>query len=73
MLRAKTILSPVVQIPPELEKLFVVLDHPLPDRAQLEEIAHGIATEDDELPEGSALGTVLDAAAGLTRFEAESD
>ncbi len=27
------VLSPVVQIPVELEKLFVVLEHPLPDRA----------------------------------------
>ncbi len=65
------VLAPAVSIPPELEKLFVVLDHPLPDRAQLEEIARGIATEDGELTEGDALGTVLDAAAGLTRYEAE--
>jgi hypothetical protein len=66
------ILSPVVQIPIELEKLFVVLDHELPGREQLEEIARGIATEDGELPDGSDLQTVLDAAVGLTRYEAES-
>src|ERR1700682_4157952 len=30
------ILSPVVQIPTELEKLFVVIEHELPDRKQLE-------------------------------------
>jgi len=66
------VLSPLVQIPPELEKLFVVLDHPLPDRVQLETIAQGIATEEDEMPAGDALGRVLDAAAGLTRFEAEN-
>ncbi|MBN2579387.1 MAG: AAA family ATPase [Pirellulales bacterium] len=65
------VLSPVVQIPTELEKLFVVLEHELPDRAQLEEIARGIATVEGELPEGEALDTVLDAAAGLTRFESE--
>lgn len=65
------ILSPVVQIPTELEKLFIVVDHELPSREQLEEIARGIATEAGELPEGEALGTVLDAAAGLTRYEAE--
>jgi hypothetical protein len=65
------ILSPVVQIPTELEKLFVVVDHELPSPEQLEAIARGIATEADELPEGEALGTVLDAAAGLTRYEAE--
>ena len=65
------ILSPVVQIPKELEKQFVVIEHDLPGREQLEEIARGIATEEGELPEGEALNAVLDAAAGLTRFEAE--
>jgi hypothetical protein len=66
------ILSPVVQIPTELEKLFVVLEHELPSREQLAEIAQGIATENEELPEGSELETVLDAASGLTRHEAEN-
>ncbi len=66
------ILSPVVQIPVELEKLFVVIEHPLPGRAQLEEIARGVATEEGELPAGMELERVLDAAAGLTRYEAES-
>lgn len=66
------ILSPVVQIPAEIEKLFVVLEHDLPCRDQLHEIARGIATEDGELPDGSRLDLLLDAAAGLTRYEAES-
>ncbi|HPM84257.1 MAG TPA: AAA family ATPase, partial [Candidatus Anammoximicrobium sp.] len=66
------VLSPVVQIPAELEKLFVVLEHDLPARPQLHDIARGIATEDGELPEGSELDMLLDAAAGLTRYEAES-
>ena len=66
------IFSAVVAIPTELEKLFVVLEHELPSREQLAEIARGIATEDGELPEGPELDTVLDAAAGLTRYEAES-
>jgi len=65
------VLSPVVEIPTELEKLFVVVEHDLPSREQLEEIARGIATEEGELPEGDALETVLDAAAGLTRYESE--
>ena len=65
------ILAPVVQIPTELEKLMVVVEHDLPSRDQLEEIARGIATEEGELPEGDELATVLDAAAGLTRYEAE--
>ena len=64
------ILSPVVQIPTELDKLFVVVEHELPSRDQLEAIARSIATEAEELPE-AAVGKVLDAAAGLTRYEAE--
>lgn len=66
------VLAPVVQLPIELEKLFVVIEHELPDREQLGEIARGIATEESELPDGPELETVLDAAAGLTRMEAEN-
>ena len=66
------VLAPVVQLPVELEKLFVVVEHELPDREQLEGIAREIATEDAELPDGPELETVLDAAAGLTRMEAEN-
>ena len=66
------VLSPVVQIPTELEKLFLVLEHALPDRDQLESIARGIATEEGELPQDAELQTVLDAASGLTRMEAEN-
>lgn len=65
------ILSPIVQIPIELEKLFIVVEHQLPDQRQLEEIARGIATEEGELPEDDELRHVIDAAAGLSRFEAE--
>ena len=65
------ILSPVVQVPVELEKHFVVLEHDLPDKQQLQSIAGGVATESGELPEGRDLDRLLDAAAGLTRFEAE--
>ena len=65
------ILSPVVHIPTELEKLIVVVEHDLPDRAQLNEIATSIASEEGELPEGEQLDRVLDAASGLTRYEAE--
>ncbi|MFN3152909.1 AAA family ATPase [Bremerella sp.] len=65
------ILSPVVSLPVELEKLFVVLEHELPDREQLQEIAEGIATDDGEFPDGQDREILLDAAVGLTRFEAE--
>jgi hypothetical protein len=65
------VLSPLVQIPVELEKQFVVIEHELPSREQLHEIARSIATEDGELPAGDELTAVIDAAAGLTRYEAE--
>ncbi len=66
------VLAPVVQLPVELEKLFVVVDHELPSRDQLREIASTVATEPGELPEGDQFDRVLDAATGLTRFEAEN-
>ncbi len=65
-------LSPVANIPSELEKLFVVIEHALPSREQLEEIVRAIATEEGELPNDSELRCVLDAAVGLTRLEAEN-
>ena len=49
-----------------------MIDHPLPTREQLKEIAEGIATEEGELPGAERLETVLDAAMGLTRLEAEN-
>jgi len=66
------VLAPVTQIPAELEKLFTVVEHELPDHAQLDGIARGVATQDGELPEGDELGRVIDAAKGLTRSEAEN-
>jgi hypothetical protein len=65
------ILAPLVQIPVELEKLFVCLEHELPNRGQLQEIAGGIADKPGELPDGAGLASLLEAAAGLTRYEAE--
>src|SRR4051812_1505212 len=66
------VLAPVVQLPVELERHFAVIDHDLPGRGQIEAIARGIATEPGELPEADGLAAVLDAAAGLTRVEAEN-
>ena len=66
------VLAPVVQIPVELEKLFVVIDHALPDREQLLAILRELTGEQpQDLPTGDDLTRVLDAAAGLTRYEAE--
>ena len=52
------VLAPLVDLPPELEKLFVVIEHELPDRDQLATIAREIADEPAELPVGDALGAV---------------
>ena len=66
------VLAPVVQIPVELERQFAVIEHDLPGRDDLLAIARGVATEPGELREGPDLDAVLDAAAGLTRTEAEN-
>jgi hypothetical protein len=70
------VLSPVVQLPPELERLFIVLEHALPDREQLRQIAVALAGPDTRdpgagspFPEG--LDRILAAASGLTHHEAE--
>ena len=66
------VLASVVQIPVELEKLFVVFEHSLPDREQLHRIARDLTSDrPDDLPTGADLDRILDAAAGLTRYEAE--
>lgn len=64
------VLSASVTIPPELEKLFVVLEHELPSREQLDALARSLATEPGDLPDD--MQPVLDASAGLTRYEAEA-
>src|ERR1022692_3416864 len=66
------VLAPTAVIPVELEKLFVIIEHALPDREQLERIARELTSDrPDDLPKGNDLQHVLDAAAGLTRYEAE--
>ena len=59
------VLSPVVKIPIELEKVFTVIEHPLPDKQQLAKIAHEIDDQTEHSP------NTIEAAAGLTRYEAE--
>ena len=66
------IVAPVVDIPIELRKQFLVLQHELPDRNKLLEIATEIGSQPGELPEGIEREQLLDAARGLTRQEAES-
>ena len=38
------VLAPVIQVPIELEKLFVIVEHDLPTREQLLDLARGVAT-----------------------------
>ncbi|MEI7688294.1 MAG: AAA family ATPase, partial [Planctomycetota bacterium] len=66
------VLSPVVQVPIELEKLFVVIDHALPDRDQLHRIGQEILSDPQyPMADPNNWNSILDAAAGLTRYEAE--
>ena len=44
---------------------------PADSRDQLADIARGVATEQGEMPEGAGLDRLLDAAVGLSRYEAE--
>ena len=66
------VMSPLVKLPVELERYFVVLEHDLPDRDQLHEIATALGGDLDSGADSSVEATVLDAACGLTRYEAES-
>ena len=69
--RHVVVLSPLVKLPVELERQFVVINHPLPDREQLWEIAETLVDDPDVYPSAHR-EMLLDAAAGLTRMEAES-
>ena len=67
------ILAPVVQVPVELEKQFVVVEHDLPDRDQLRgDRPRRSPPSRASCPRATAWTRVLDAAAGLTRIEAEN-
>lgn len=66
------VVAPVLELPPELEKRFVVVEHALPDRDQLRKIAEELAIDEGELPEAAELDQLIDAASGMTRSEAES-
>ena len=66
------ILSPATQVPVELEKQFVIIEHALPTREQLATIAREtLGDESDRVPTGREWDALLDAAGGLTRYEAE--
>jgi hypothetical protein len=64
------ILAPTLQLPLELERQFVVLTHELPERDHLGLIAREILGDEPHTT-GKPWTALLDAAAGLTRTEAE--
>lgn len=67
------ILSPVIAIPPEMDKLFTVITHDLPTRQQLKKIAKTLATEPGEYPTDAVEEReLLDASTGMSRIEAEN-
>lgn len=65
------IIAPSVQLPPELERLFVVVEQELPSREALCAIAAQVGHQAGEFPEGITRETILDASSGMTRYEAE--
>lgn len=67
------VLSPLVKIPLELERLFTVIRHSLPTKPELRALALEQDAEASEMPQDEeAWGRVVDAAAGLTIYEAEN-
>ncbi len=77
-----TVLGCRLQLPPELEREFIVVDFSLPGRTQLGVVINGIVESHNESrakerkqampkPQGSALSALIDAARGLTTTEAE--
>jgi ATP-dependent 26S proteasome regulatory subunit len=68
------IVSPVLQLQPEVEKLFTVVHHELPDVEQLTTLCNELFTEDSAFakPSTQEVNNVVDASRGLTRQEAEN-
>lgn len=69
------IVSPNVALQPEVEKLFTVVHHELPDEAQLRTICNDLFTDDTtgfEKPTEEQVTNVVEAARGLTRQESEN-
>lgn len=63
------VIAPIIAIPLELEKVFVTIEHQLPTNSDLADIARNLdeCSTDKTVAEDPA----IEAAAGLTRYEAE--
>ncbi len=68
------IVAPVLQLQPEVEKLFTVVHHELPDQEQLTKVCNNLFTADSAFakPTDAEIAVVVDASRGLTRLEAEN-
>jgi hypothetical protein len=69
------VVSPVLQLQPEVEKLFTIVHHELPTREQLAMIVNELFGGENNAfvkPSDEVIGLVVDAAAGMTRLEAEN-
>lgn len=68
------VVAPAVALQPEIEKLFTVVHHSLPDAAQLKALCTKMLEDspDFDQPTEEQVQVVVDAARGLTRMEAEN-
>ncbi|NDD52595.1 AAA family ATPase [bacterium] len=68
------IVAPVLQLQPEVEKLFTVVHHELPDLEQLKTVCNELFPDGSPFakPTEHEVAAVVDASRGLTRQEAEN-
>lgn len=68
------IVAPVLQLQPEVEKLFTVVHHELPDIPQLTSVCNALFEGESAFakPADEEIAAVVDASRGLTRLEAEN-
>lgn len=68
------IVAPVLQLQPEVEKLFTVVHHELPDLEQLKTVCNELFPDGSPFakPTEQDVAAVVDASRGLTRQEAEN-
>jgi SpoVK/Ycf46/Vps4 family AAA+-type ATPase len=68
------LLSPLLQIPPELAKDVTVIEMPLPGREEIESLVHRASqvTSSEKTLAGSEMDSLIDAFAGLTHEEIEN-
>lgn len=63
--------SPIVDLPPEINRLFFVLEDEPPKREELLKVLETVETDKNKLPDSAEIDRILDSARGLTLLEAE--